>query len=288
MNKLLAYYQLTKPGIIRGNAVHVLVGAFLASTFGFDTPRTLAVLVGTSLVIASACVANNLIDRDIDAKMKRTKERASVTGVIGTRNGLIYLTLLGLAGFGILIAFTNFIVVTIGVIAYVMYVAVYGYAKRKSTLSTLVGAVPGALPAMAGYVAVSGEFSLQSVLVFLIVFAWQMPHFYAISIFRKKEYAAAGVPVLGVIRPFEVVRRHIFTYMVLYLAAIIELISFDVVGAPSGLLLLCGAAYWLAVFVRTSTKDESRWAKSIFGSSLLLTLVLLAASVMNMFVPPVG
>lgn len=288
MNKLRAYYTLTKPGIIRGNAIHAFAGALLASTIGFDVGTIVAVLAGTSLVIASACVANNLIDRDIDSKMKRTKHRASVTGEITVPAAVLYLLVLAALGFATLTSFTNGLVVAIGVVAYSMYVFVYGYVKRRSTLSTVVGAIPGALPTMAGYIAVTGELSLAAVLVFLVVFAWQMPHFYAISIFRKKEYAAANVPVLGVVKSFQTVRWHIFAYMVLYLASIIGLIMYDVVGTPSGLLLLCGAAYWFFVFANTSTHDESRWAKSVFGSSLLLTLILLAASAMNIFVPPIG
>lgn len=283
---LIAYYTLTKPGIIKGNAVHVLAGALLASTLGVDIRLLLGVLIGTSLVIASACVANNYMDRGMDAKMKRTRERASVTGVIPLRRAMVFAGVLLVGGFAVLYAFTNLIVMAIGFVAYVMYVFVYGWAKRHTVHSTLVGAIPGALPAMAGYVAVAGALSLEAWLVFLLVFAWQMPHFYAISLFRKKEYAAAGVPVLGVVRGFDIVRRYILAYMLVYLAIISLLISERVVGTPSGLLLLAGAAYWLVVFVRTNRSDAEKWARSIFGASLLLTLVLLVAAGMNVFVPP--
>lgn len=286
MSKIKQYYQLTKPGIIKGNVVHVLAGALLASTMGILVEPMLGVLIGTSFVIASACVANNLIDRDIDARMKRTKERASVTGAVGVKSALVYLIALGLIGFTTLAVTTNVAVVWIGVLAYIMYVFVYGYAKRKTTLSTIVGAVPGALPAMAGYVAVSGEVSLGAILVFLVVFTWQMPHFYAISLFRKKDYAAAGIPVLGVVKSFGVVRMHILAFMTAYTAGVIGLISFDVVSPPAGLLLICGAAYWMTTFMITSTKNEDKWARSMFGSSLLLTLILLVASLLNVFVPP--
>lgn len=286
--KLLAYYQLTKPGIIRGNAVHVLAGGLLASVMGVDWRALLGVLVGTSFVIASACVVNNYIDRDIDAKMKRTKRRPSVTGVVSPRSAGLFASVLAVIGIYVLFIFTNPIVVVIGAVAYLMYVVVYGIAKRRTVHSTLVGAIPGALPAMAGYVAIEGTLTLASVLVFLLVFLWQMPHFYAISVFRKHEYKAANIPVLGVIRPIGVVKRYVLAYMIAYLACIGLLIGFDVVGPPAGVLLLAGAAYWLGTHMRMRKAKDERWARSIFGVSLLLTLVLLCASVLNVFVPPVA
>ena len=286
--KLLAYYQLTKPGIIRGNAIHVLAGGLLASVVGVDWRALLGVLVGTSFVIASACVVNNYIDRGIDAKMKRTKRRPSVTGVVSPRSAGVFASILALIGIYVLFIFTNPIVVVIGAVAYLMYVVVYGIAKRRSVHSTLVGAIPGALPAMAGYVAVEGSLTFASVLVFLLVFLWQMPHFYAISVFRKHEYKAAGIPVLGVVRPIGAVKRYVLGYMIAYLACIVLLIGFDVLGPPAGVLLLAGAAYWLGTHARMRRGGDERWARSVFGVSLLLTLVLLCASVLNVFVPPVA
>lgn len=285
--KLLAYYQLTKPGIIRGNAIHVLAGGLLASVAGVDWRTLLGVLAGTSLVIASACVVNNYIDRDIDAKMKRTQKRPSVTGVVSPRSAGIFASILATIGLYVLFIFTNPIVVVIGAVAYLMYVVVYGIAKRRSVHSTLIGAIPGALPAMAGYVAIEGSLTFASVLVFLLVFLWQMPHFYAISVFRKHEYKAASIPVLGVVRPIGVVKRYVLGYMIAYLACIVLLIGFDVLGPPAGVLLLAGAAYWLGTHARMRRAGDERWARSVFGVSLLLTLILLCASVLNVFVPPV-
>lgn len=288
MDRLRDLYQLTKPGIIRGNAVHVLAGAFLASIVGVEWGPILAVLLGTSLVIASACVVNNYMDRNMDAKMKRTKTRPSVTGSIPLSLGMAYAVSLLVLGFWILATYTNLSVVIIGILAYVLYVFLYGWAKRHTEHSTIVGAIPGALPAMAGYVAVDGSVTLASALVFLVVFAWQMPHFYAISIFRRKDYHEAGVPVLGVVRPFPTVRRYIFTYMFVYLLTIVALIATQTVSPPAGVLLLAGAAYWLGTFKATDTRDQDKWARSIFGSSLVLTLGLLLASILNVFVPPVA
>lgn len=285
MNRLKLYYRLTKPGIIRGNAIHVLAGALLASMFTLQWQPIVAVLIGTSLVIASACVANNYMDRGIDARMKRTRERASVTGEIPLLKAMVFSAVLLMVGLLLLGAFTNLTVIIIGLIAYVLYVFAYGWAKRHTVHSTLVGAVPGALPAMAGYVAVNGSLSLGAWLIFLLVLAWQMPHFYAISLFRKDEYESAGVPVLGVVTSFVVVKRYILAYMLIYVMIIAAMIYLEVVGPPAGLLLLTGAAYWIYVYW-TAKGDEKKWARSVFGASLILTLLLLVSTGLNMFTGP--
>ncbi len=284
--KLRAYYRLMKPGIVRGNAIHVIAGSLFASQLPLQWDLIAAVLVGTCLVIASACVANNYMDRGIDAKMKRTKSRPSVTGEVSLLSAMIFTGILLMAGFAILALFTNLLVVGIGAAAYIMYVFVYGWAKRTTAHSTLVGAIPGALPVLAGHVAVVGEFTVGGWLLFLVVFTWQMPHFYAISIFRRKEYKSAHIPVLGAIKPFGTVRAYIGAYMVAYLASITALISLNIIGSLAGGVLLFGAAVWYIVYIRTSTTDETKWARAIFGTSLILALLFLVASVINLFVPP--
>lgn len=285
-SSIKAYYEVTKPGIIRGNALHVLAGALIASVLPLDWGTIAAVVVGTSFVIASACVANNYMDRGIDAKMKRTSARPSVTGRIPARYATFYGFVLASIGLTILSIWTNAIVVCIGIIAYVTYVLAYGWAKRKTVHSTIVGAIPGALPAMAGYVAIDGNLTAGAWLVFALVFFWQMPHFYAISLFRRKEYRSAGLPVLGAVKDASFVRRHMFVHLLLYVAVVVALITYDVVGVSAGALLVAASAYWMAVFGLTSRKDTDKWARSVFGASLLVVIALLGAAVLNLFVPP--
>ncbi len=275
------YYQLTKPGIIRGNLIHVLAGVLFASSTAISWPSVLGVLVGTSLVIASACVCNNYMDRSMDARMARTKNRASVTGKIPLINGMVFAVLLALGGWYTLYALTNWLVMLIGLVAFIFYVFIYGWAKRRTVHSTLVGAIPGALPAMAGYVAISGHLSIGAWLIFLLIFTWQMPHFYAISLFRRKEYAAAAVPVLGVVKPFQTVKNYMLLYIVLYVSVIAAMIATETARPAAGMLLLAGAAYWVYVFMMTKG-DQDKWAKSIFGASLVLTLILPIAGLLNM------
>lgn len=281
LERFAMYYKLTKPGIVRGNAIHTLAGALLAVTFVTDWKAVLGALIGTSLVIASACVSNNYLDRSIDAKMDRTKSRPSVTGAIPLHSAMLFASALLLAGFGVLWWLTNWYVILIGLIAYVFYVLIYGWAKRTTVYSTIIGAIPGALPAMAGYVAVDGAISPAAWLVFLLIFVWQMPHFYAISVFRREEYKKAGLPVLGVVKPFDVVRVRILMYVVLYVCVIAAMIATQAIHPAPGLLMLAGAAYWLTVCAGRSANHE-KWAKSVFGASLILTAILPIAGILDM------
>jgi protoheme IX farnesyltransferase len=156
------YYRLTKPGIIRGNILTALAGYLYAAKGQIDVPLLLTTLVGTTLVIASGCVFNNYIDRDIDSKMERTKKRALVVGTIQPAHALVFASIVGVVGFVVLVAFVNAITAIVGLIAFVSYVVVYAYAKRKTVHGTLVGSIPGALSLVAGYTAVTGQLDVTA------------------------------------------------------------------------------------------------------------------------------
>ena len=189
------YYSLTKPGVLYGNALTVAAGYFLASQGKIDIWLFLAVFIGSSFIIAAACVLNNYLDQDIDAIMERTKTRAIVSGQIKGYRAVIFSIVLGVAGLAILLLWTNLLVALLGIIGFVTYVVVYGMqSKRRSIHGTLVGSISGAIPILAGYCAASNAIDIGAVLVFVILFAWQFPEVYSIAIYRRKEYAAAGVP----------------------------------------------------------------------------------------------
>jgi len=277
------YYRLTKPGIVKGNLLHTLAGSIFAAGYGLTWQPLIGVLLGTSFIIASACVLNNYIDRDIDARMARTRSRPSVTGTVTLRDALIFAAGLFAFGLALLLWLTNLLVVVIGLVAYVFYVLIYAVAKRHTVHSTLIGAIPGALPAMAGYVAISTALDPAAWLLFALVLAWQMPHFYAISIFRRSEYAAAKLPVLGVVRGFRAVRRQMGIYMAAYLAVIVLMLASGVIGWIGGGMLLVGALYWAWIFLRP-VDDPIGWARRVFVVSLLLTVLLLVAVLLDALV----
>lgn len=156
-----------------------------------------------SLVVASGCVFNNYIDRDIDRKMERTKNRVLVKGLISPAVSLVYATLLGIAGFMLLWFGANPLACWLGVMGFVVYVGVYSlYMKRHSVYGTLIGSLSGAAPPVIGYCAVTGEFDSGAAILLAIFSLWQMPHSYAIAIFRFKDYRAANIPVLPVVKAF--------------------------------------------------------------------------------------
>lgn len=279
------WYYLTKPGIIYGNGIHFIAGFLLASKNGLDVSAGLYGLVGTSLLIASACVVNNYFDRDIDAKMKRTKKRASVTGQIPLRYSAPYALALAALGITVLILENLWLVLWLGLIAYILYTTVYTYAKRVTVHSTLIGSIPGAIPAMAGFVTPSGALSTGAWAVFALIATWQMPHFYAISLFRRSEYKKAGIPVMGVVAP----AKNVITLMLIWAAAyaltIVVLIVNHVFSLLPGVILLGAAGYWIGNIAQGyNARDIEVWARQIFKQSLLLTLLFSLLAFVNLFV----
>lgn len=242
---------------------HVKVGLMIATLFG------------TGLIIASACVVNNYIDRQIDVKMARTKMRALAVGKITIRSALIYALVLGVLGFWTLATYTNWLTFWLGALAYIMYTLVYGLAKRRTIHGTLVGSISGALPPVAGYAAVTGRLDLGAVLVFLIYVVWQMPHFYAIAIYRLKDYRSAGIPVWPVIKGIRSTKIQIAGYIIAFVLANILITYYGYTGVVYILVMLIAGLYWLRLGVKGfKASSDTKWAKQCFKASLLIILVL--------------
>ncbi len=190
-----AYYQLAKPGIVYGNAFTTLAAFLFASRWHFSLLLLAAVIVGMVLVIASACVFNNYLDRDIDQKMARTKNRPLVSGAVSLWGALGYAAVLSAAGFTLLYLCVNALTALVALAGFLIYVCLYTPLKRVSSTALYVGAVAGAMPMVAGYTAVVDKVDLTALALFAFMFVWQLPHFIAIAAYRFDEYAAAGVPL---------------------------------------------------------------------------------------------
>ncbi|MEB0040438.1 MULTISPECIES: heme o synthase [unclassified Pseudomonas] len=270
------FIQITKPGIIFGNVLSVAGGFFLASKGHVDFGVFLAAVIGTSLVVASGCVFNNCIDRDIDVKMERTKNRVLVQGLVSLKLALIYATVLGIAGVGLLYTKANPLAALFAVIGFVIYVGFYSlYLKRKSVHGTLVGSLSGAMPPVIGYVAVSNSFDLAALTLLVMFSLWQMPHSYAIAIFRFNDYRAASIPVLPVLRGIVVAKRHILIYILAFLVATLML----TIGGYAGFSYLAVAAgmgmYWLYMaWTGYKAVDDTVWARKLFVFSILTITAL--------------
>lgn len=271
---LRQYYYLTKPGIVYGNAIAAMAGFFFASRFAVDWVTFFAMLFGISLVIASACVMNNIIDRDIDAIMKRTQRRSMPSGGIGIMHAWLYGGSLLITGALILGFGTNLLTLAVALFGHIAYVGAYTYSKRRTVHSTLIGTISGSTPPVIGYLAVTGQADIVALLLYLIMVAWQMPHFYAIAIFRRDEYAAAGLPILSVVRGNEAVRKQIVWYVTSFFVAIVLLYSVGGTSLFWVLLMSMVALYWIYLCFDTSRNDDLvKWAKSQFGWSLYVLII---------------
>ncbi|GGX92233.1 protoheme IX farnesyltransferase [Litchfieldella qijiaojingensis] len=269
-------FILTKPGIIGGNLISVIGGYFLAARGEFDPLLFLSALIGLALVIASGCTFNNVIDRDIDAVMRRTRDRPLVQGRISPAVALCQATLLGIAGFVLLAFGTNPLTVGLAAFGFVIYVGAYSlYMKRHSEYGTLVGSLSGAVPPVVGYCAVTGHFDPGALTLLIIFSLWQMPHSYAIAIFRLEDYRVASIPVLPVVRGIATARHHILGYILAFIAATLTLSLAGYAGPGYLAVALVMGLYWLYLALQGyRARDEAHWARRIFGCSILTITAL--------------
>lgn len=270
-----SYYRLTKPGIIYGNLLTALGGFFLASKGDIDPIILLGTAVGTALIIGSACVLNNYFDRAIDARMSRTSRRALVSGEIRPAHAVIFGITIGISGTIVLYTLTNLITLSLGLIGFVSYVFLYTFLKRKTVHGTLIGSIPGATPVAAGYTAVTGNFDIGALILFIILVIWQMPHFYAIAIFRKNDYAAAKIPVLSVVKGTAAAKKQIVLYIYGLVFAVFGLWAYGYAGYTYLLVMTAYTLYWLSKGLRglRLQQEDIAWSRMMFGLSLLFLLI---------------
>jgi len=279
------YGRLVKPGIVLGNLISAAGGFCLGSRGRIDVTLLLATLTGIALTVAAGCVLNNCIDRNLDRKMSRTCGRVLARGTLSPRNAIGYALLLGLAGIALLGAATNRLCVGLVLAGLVIYVILYSLClKRRSLYAALVGSLAGAAPPLAGYCAVTNRFDLGAGILLLIFVLWQMPHCYALAIFRFEDYATAQVPVAPVRLGIPAAKRHIVGYISAFVVATWLLTfggytgySYLLVAAVLGTSWL-GLAWW-----GFKTADDGRWARRLF----VFSFVCIAALSIMMAIDPV-
>lgn len=278
------YFDVTKPGIIAGNLISVAGGFFLAARGEIDWALFLATVIGLSLVVASGCAINNCIDRDIDSRMQRTRNRVTVTGLLSPRAALLFGAALGVAGFVLLATCTNAVSVAFAALGFVVYVVIYSlYMKRHSVYGTLVGALSGAVPPVVGYCAVTGECDAGALILLLMFCLWQMPHSYAIAIFRYRDYEAAGIPVLPVAKGVATARLHIVLYIAAFTIATILLPLSGYTGIAFMAVACSTSFWWLLMALRGYRRDIeiNRWARQVFVFSIFNITALSVAMALD-------
>jgi heme o synthase len=275
---MINYYLLTKPGIILGNLVTLAAGFLLASKGVIDYLLFLETLLGLALIMASACVFNNYIDRKVDQKMERTKNRLLATGAISTRRALFFATLLGLLGAAVLLITTNLLTVIIAAIGFFVYVVLYSYWKCHTIYGTAIGSVAGAVPPVVGYCAVSNSLDTGALILFAMMVLWQMPHFFSIALYHFNDYKAAGIPVLPIIKGALRAKIHMVIYIIGFIIASILLTYFNYTGYIYLTIAIGSGAAWLWLCLKGFNRhDNQLWGKQMFQVSLALITAICCA-----------
>ena len=275
---------LTKPRITFMVLVTTLGGLFLApSRPGLGT--ILFALLGTALVVGSANTLNCWIERDVDKHMTRTKNRPLPAGRLSAQTALVWGVLLGAISVPLLALTVNTLTAVLAAIALVSYVAVYTPLKQVSTVALLVGAVPGAMPPLMGWTAATNELSAAGLVLFAILFLWQLPHFLAIAMFREAEYTRAGIKVVPALRGADATRWQAIAWAIALVPVSLLLGPLGIAGAlytsvalVSGALFLWFCAKSFRAYAAENVSEtttharpspEAIWGRKVFVASLL-------------------
>ncbi|TRY26523.1 protoheme IX farnesyltransferase [Brevibacillus sp. LEMMJ03] len=282
MSKILA--QTIKAGIITSNLIPLFAGFTLALyTYQISIfekiPKIIFALIGSIFVMGAAGAFNNLYDRDIDSIMERTKNRPTVTEEIKPKAVLwlgIFMSIFGIVTLALttpLAAFLGFLGLFIYIVPYTMW------SKRKTIYNTEVGSISGAMPPLIGWAAIYPDITHPAILgLFVITVIWQMPHFYAIAIWKHDEYKAAKVPMLPVVKGVKRTYQQTNVYLLVLIAT-----SFLLGTVSLGLMLvaLLLSVLWLIVSIFGYKKmDSEKWAKSMFIYSLLHMTILFSTIIL--------
>ncbi len=275
---LRAYVGLTKPRIIELLLV-TTVPAMVVAARGVPAPSlVLATLVGGTLAAGSANTMNSWLERDIDQVMHRTARRPLVRHTVEPRNALIFGLVLGVASFVWLTLLVNLLSAALALAANLFYVLVYTMGlKRRTTQNIVIGGAAGCVPVLVGWAAVTGEVSLPAWALFAIVFAWTPPHFWALALRYREDYARAGVPMLPVVRGVHETARQILLYTILMVAVTL---LFGPVG-QMGAIYLVTALVLGTVFITRAVQlllaPSERAAMRLFRYSITYLALLFTA-----------
>lgn len=271
------YLELTKPRVVALIVFTAIIGMFLATPALPRWEKVVLASIGIWLAAGSAAALNHLLDRERDAVMVRTALRPLVTGELSPREVLIFALALGAASMVILAAFVNVLTAALTFASLIGYAVIYTvYLKRATPQNIVIGGAAGAAPPVLGWAAVTGEVHPYALLLFLIIFIWTPPHFWALAIFRRDDYSRAQVPMLPVTHGVEYTRWHVLYYTVLLL--VVSLLPF--VTGMTGLVYAAGALVlgigflWYAI--RLLNPPSERFAMDVFNYSIVYLMALFA------------
>ena len=273
-NQSADYYELAKPRIALLVLVTTFVGMWVASNGSANLSLIFFTLLGTGLASAASGALNNYIDRDIDRHMARTRNRALPAGRVSPHHALWFAFILTISAFLILNYIVNALTAWLTMLTIFFYVVVYtSWLKRNSSLCTEIGGVAGAIPPVIGWTAVSNEITWPAVLLFLIIFLWQPPHFWALALVRANEYRQAKIPMLPVVSGVRPTKLRMLIYTAALLPATAAMYWHGLLGLPLFVASLAiGLAYLILTidFARRPVTIKS--ARRLFGFSILYLL----------------
>ena len=283
--RVSGFVALTKPRIIELLLVTTVPTMFVARQGVPSVWLMVATVLGGTLAAGGANAVNMVVDRDIDSLMERTRERPLVTGVMTPRAALVFAVTLEVAAFVWLLATVNLLSAVLAVSATFFYVFVYTlWLKRTSTQNIVIGGAAGAVPVLVGWSAVTNSLAWAPVVLFLVMFFWTPPHFWALAIKYRDDYAAAGVPMLPAVASLEETASRIILYTVI-------LVALSVVFAPvagMGLLYLVSALVLGAVFgafaLAVRRDPGERTAMRLFTYSITYITLLFGAITLDVMV----
>jgi len=282
-SRLADFYELTKPRMNFLVLVTTMVGFYMALRHGWQGwGLMLHTLAGTALAAAGASVLNQYVEREHDAKMNRTAGRPLPAGRVAPLEALLFGVTLGASGVVYLAALVNPLTAALGALTIATYVFLYTPMKRWTTLCTVVGAVPGAIPPMMGWTAATDSLSAEAWALFGILFFWQMPHFLAIAILYRDDYAAGGFKMLPVVdEELSVTGRQ----MVLYALALVPVsllpVALRMAGLGYGLAAVVLGLTFLGFSVKCAFGKGRGEARALFLASIVYLPLLLAAMMLD-------
>jgi len=280
--RLSQFLALTKPRVVMLIVFCAVIGMFLAVPFGVLGARfaatALAATVGIALVAGAAAAINCLVEQKIDALMARTRGRPLPRGELTPAQTVVFAAIVGGLGLTLLYVEVNALTMWLTLATFIGYAVVYTVVLKPMTPQNIViGGASGAMPPVLGWAAVTGDISYQALLLFLIIFAWTPPHFWALALYRRLEYAKAGVPMLPVTHGDKFTRLHVLFYTVILVA--VTLLPFAT--RMSGLIYIMSAVVLDAVFLYYAIKIyraySDRLAQTTFRYSIVYLTLLFSA-----------
>lgn len=282
-----AYYELTKPRVVALIVFTAIVGMFLSVDGMVPVSILISGALGIGLSAASGAAFNHLLDRRADQIMARTSGRPLPTGTVETTPAIVFATGLALVSMLILVAMVNTLTAVLSFASMVGYAVVYTvWLKHATPQNIVIGGAAGAMPPVLGWTAVTGEVASDALLLFLIIFCWTPPHFWALALYRQEEYAAAGIPMLPVTHG----RRHTLLQMVLYTVLLLAVSVLPFATGMSGGMYFVGAlvlgVMFLIFVVRLYRRYSDALSKQTFSYSIQYLAMLFALMLIDHYQSP--